>query len=362
MKKTPLAPEHAKLGVQYAEYCGWEMAARYGDPRQEYNAARHRAGLIDISNRGRIEIKGKNRIQFLHGLVSNDVKNLKPGAGVFASFLNLTGRILADCFIYAFAESFLIDLASSNREKIYKSLDKFSPAGDFVLNDLTESTALLTLQGPLSAKILSDLGASATAGLEDLQHADVEIAGRKATALKNSRTGEEGFDLLINNEDAQPVFAALLDAGAAPVGLDALDLLRLEAGIPEYGSDMDENIILLEAGLERAVSYTKGCFLGQETIAKIHHRGHDQTAKRLSGLVVRSDAAPAAGSKIYNKDGKEIGRVTSAAVSPAFGRPIALAYLRRDNFTPGQEHTIESEGNRLTAEVTQLPFYKKAAV
>jgi tRNA-modifying protein YgfZ len=334
---------------------------RYGDPIDEYNAVRTQAGIIDLSNRGRIEVSGKNRVQFLQGLVSNDIKALKLGQGVFAAFLNVTGRVLADCFIHALADSFLIDTAPGTRQKVFNNLDKFSPAGDFHVTDLTEATSLLALQGPQSAKHLSDLGATVY-NLNELQHSESEIAGRKLIVIKNSRTGEEGFDLFVSNENIDPVFKALVDGGATPVGLTAFNLLRLEAGHPEYGIDMDENIILLEAGLEKAVSYTKGCYLGQETIAKIHHRGHNQTAKRLAGLIIEDQTVPPSGAKIYNKENKEIGRITSAVFSPAFNQPIALAYLKRNNFEPGMEHTIDADGQKMIARVIELPFYRKAAV
>lgn len=325
----------------------------------EYKAVRERAGLIDISNRGRIEVKGKNSVQFLQGLVSNDVKALVPGQGVFSAFLNVTGRILADSFIYKIGEGFLIDVAPANGEKIYQSLAKFVPAGDFFVTDVTDETALLTLQGAQADDVLARAGVSAPPQAA-LQLIETTVAGHPVTLINNSRTGETGYDLVMAREHASAVRDALTQAGASLVGLDALNLLRLEAGLPEYGIDMDENIILLEAGLERAVSYTKGCYLGQETIAKIHHRGHNQTAKRLAGIVIDSATVPAAGAKVFNKDEREIGHITSSAHSPALDKPIALAYLRRDNFTPGQEHSIEHEGARVKATVVELPFYKRA--
>ncbi|MEW6730180.1 MAG: aminomethyltransferase family protein [Acidobacteriota bacterium] len=362
MKKTVLAAVQARSGAQFIEHQGWEIATDYGDRTKEYQAVRSGVGIIDLSHRGRIEITGKNRIQFLQGLVSNDIKTLKTGTGVIAAFLNVSGRVLADCFIYAVNDSFLIDTAAPTRERIYQSLAKFSPAGEFNVNDVTETTAFFSLQGPHSIKLLASLGARAVYNLNELEFAEIELAGKQLIALRNSRTGEEGFDLFVTCEQAVAVYEALLAGGAQPVGLSAFDLLRLEAGIPEYGIDIDETVIALEAGLERAISFTKGCYLGQETIAKIHYRGHDQTAKKLAGLVIEGESAPPIGAKIYNKDGKEIGHITSAARSPVVGKPIALAYLKRDNFTPGQEHTVEIADQRVIAKVTALPFYRKAAV
>src|SRR5882672_1268452 len=175
MTKTTLAPEHSRLGAEFMEQSGWDMVASYGDPNAEYKTVRNGVGITDLSNRGRIEITGKNRTQFLQGLVSNDIKSLKPGEGVFAAFLNVTGRVLADCFIYVIGESFLIDTSPATREKVYKMLEKFSPAGEFHVTDITEATSLLTLQGPKSAKIQADLGASAVYNLAEMQLAEVDI-------------------------------------------------------------------------------------------------------------------------------------------------------------------------------------------
>lgn len=359
MIKNALVAEHVRLGAAMTEQLGWEISTNYGNLTKEYQAVRTNVGIIDLSYRGRIEVSGKNRVQFLQGLVSNDVKTLQPGNGVYAAFLNITGRILSDCFIYAREDSILIDTPPAARERVYLNLDKFSPAGDFNVTDFTEATSLLTIQGPTAQRILASAGAGAVINLKELQLTETEINGRKLIVLKNSRTGETGFDLFMSNENTLPVFEALLSAGAEPVGLDAYNVLRLEAGIPEYSIDMDENIIALEAGLERAISYTKGCYLGQETIAKIHHRGKNQTAKKLAGLILEGNILPKAGNKIFNKDNREVGYITSAVESLHLHKPIAFAYLKRDNFTPGTHHQVDINGQKVNAEVVQMPFYHK---
>lgn len=357
MLKSALASQHSQLKAEFAEQLGWEMAAHYGDYWQEYQAVRNSVGVVDLSNRGRIEITGKNKVQFLHNLVSNDVKALQVGNGIFAAFLNMRGHVLSDCFIYMLENSILLDLPTSTREKIYYHLEKYSPAGEFNVTDITEATSLLSLQGPHSRPLLNKLGV--TTNLQELQLAEVLIADCRLTAVKHSRTGEEGYDLFIANENISTVFQALLKAGAKAVGLKAFDLLRIEAAVPEYGVDMDEEIILLETGLETAVSYTKGCYLGQEPIARIHHRGRDQTAKRLAGLVISGEDVPATKSKVFNKDGKEIGHITSAGFSPILNQVVALAYLKRNNFTVGLNHSVQFNGKGLAAEVSKLPFYNR---
>lgn len=359
MVKVALATEHAHLGAEPLEQLGWEMASHYGDKWQEYQAVRNNVGVIDLSNRGRIELTGKNKVQFLHNLVSNDIKSMQPGNGIFAAFLNIKGHILSDCFIYMLEDSVLLDTPASTREKIYFHLEKYSPAGEFNVTDITEASSLLALQGPHARPLLNRLGANNVNNLQELQLCETQIASHRLTVVKHSRTGEDGFDLFISNENITGVFNALIKAGATPVGLEAFNLLRIEAAVPEYGIDMDEDIILLETGLESAVSYTKGCYLGQEPIARIHHRGKDQTAKRLAGLVINSQDPPQAKAKVYNESGKEIGHITSSGLSPILNQVIALAYLKRNNFTVGLKHSVEINGSRVPAEVSKLPFYHR---
>lgn len=325
--------------------------------RAEYEAARNAVGLLNLSERGRIEVRGKNRVQFLHGLVSNDVKILKDGDGTYAAFLNATGRIHSDCFIYADGERFLIDTPASTRLWVYQSLAKFIPTGGFDVVDVTEQTALLSLQGPRSTELLAALGV--TEELSGLRCRHIELAGFDVLLSGISRTAEAGYDLMVSLEGKESLRQILVGAGATEVGAQTLEVLRIEAGIPEYGRDMDETIILLEAGLESAVSYKKGCYLGQETIAKIHHRGHDQTAKKLMGLLLEGEVVPEPGSKVFNGAGKEIGHITSSCYSPALARPIALAYLRRNNFEAGTRHSVDAGGVSLSAEVVKPPFLKR---
>ncbi len=323
----------------------------------EYDAVRNSVGLLDFSERGRIEVRGKNRVQFLHGLVSNDIKVLKDGDGTYAAFLNATGRVHSDCFIYADGERFLIDTPASTRLWVYQNLAKFIPAGGFDVMDITEQTVLLSLQGARSTELLAALGV--TEELSELKCRHIELAGFDVLLSRVSRTAEVGYDLMVCGDGKEALRQILVGAGATEVGAQTAEILRIEAGIPEYGRDMDETIILLEAGLESAVSYKKGCYLGQETIAKIHHRGHDQTAKRLMGLLLDGEVIPDPGSKVFNSAGKEIGYVTSSCYSPALARPIALAYLRRNNFEAGMRHSVDAGGVSLQAEVVKLPFLKR---
>jgi tRNA-modifying protein YgfZ len=361
MGQLALATQQAQLGAVWTTQGEWEIPASYGNARQEYQAVRQQAGLIDLSFRGRVRVAGKNGVQFLQGLVSNDVKALPPGQGLFATFLNVTGRVLSDCQIYKWEDHLLLDLPAITRDKIAQSLQRFVPAGDFEVTDLTTTTSLLSLQGPQSATVLSQISELTLAQLQQLpalHFLTTTIAHQAVTIIAQPQLATTGYSLLLPNEAAAAVLAAIIAAKVSPVGWEAYNLLRLEAGLPLYGTDFDEQTIVLEAGLEKAVSYNKGCYVGQETVAKIHYRGHNQTARRLAGLVIDGcdQVVPPPQTKVQNSQGKEIGYLTSTAYSPALQKPIALAYLRREQFTPGQVHTLLTTPPT-TATVVALPFF-----
>jgi glycine cleavage system T protein len=360
MTSLALATEQAQLGAVWTTHGEWQIPAYYSNPTQEYQAIRQQAGLIDLSFRGRLKVAGKNGVQFLQGLVSNDVKALNIGQGIFAAFLNVTGRVLSDCYIYKWADYLLVDLPANTREKISQSLQRFVPAGDFEVTDLTTSTSLLSLQGPQAALVLSQISQTPLEQLQNLaalQFITSNIANQEVTIIAQPQLAASGYLLLVANSAASAILAAILAAKVLPVGWEAYNLLRLEAGLPLYGVDFDDTTIILEAGLENAVSYNKGCYLGQETVAKIHYRGHNQTARRLAGLVIDSaNDPPPPQTKVQNAQGKEIGYLTSTGYSPALNKPIALAYLRREQFTPGQVHNLMTTPP-LTATVVALPFF-----
>ena len=359
MASTPLRPVHAAAGAQFADE---EALPRdYDDAAAEYRAIREGVAVIDLSPAGKLEASGKNAVQFINGLVTNDVKSLRPGDGTLAAFLNVQGKVVAICRFYQTGDHLLIELDAAARSKVYQNLSRFVPAGEFLINDVTGRDALVSLQGPRSPALIAALTGEPAAEPE-YKFAARRIDGRPVSVATHSRAGERGFDLFIPAETATEVWGAILargaEFGARAVGQDALEIARIEAGIPREGVDVNENYILLEAGYERAVSYTKGCYLGQEIIARIHWRG--QPAKRLTGLLVEAPEAPPRGAELYAADGKRVGEVTSSTHSPALGRPVALGYVHRYYLTPGTTLTVKREAVELgRAEVTALPFTAK---
>jgi len=334
----------------------------YGDLRGEYDAIRGGVAVIDFSATGKLQLSGKNSTQFLNGLVSNDVKSLQAGDGVLAAFPNIQGKLLALCRIYNLATYLLLELDAANREKILKNLSRFVPAGEFFVTDVSDHFALFSLQGPRSAELIEALTDQPIDDERQYKIIERQVAEAQVFIASHSRCGETGFDLFVPAEFARKTLETILSRGAVfgarQAGSEAFEIARIEAGVPREGADAGESYIVLESELESAVSYTKGCYLGQEVIARIHWRG--QPAKRLRGLLIDADQPPAPGTEIYASDGKKVGEITSSARSFALDRFIALGYAHRYYLTPGTEFTLKQGGSELgRAELVELPFVKK---
>ncbi|MFQ5896404.1 MAG: aminomethyltransferase family protein, partial [Nitrospinota bacterium] len=285
-----------------------------------------------------------------------DVASLKEGEGTYATFLTRLGKIVADLALYRRPDHVLSEVAPGHVPRLIKALDHYIIMEDVTLEDLTESLGLLGLHGPECWKV-AGRSAPSPSDLPEYGHREVELGGVRALAARRSYTGEEGLDLFAEPAALPALWAALRGAGASPVGLVALDVLRLEAGVPLFGVDMDERVNPMQAGLEeRAISFTKGCYVGQEVVAKIKYLG--QVNRGLVGLTLEGEEAPPPRSKVLGR-GKEVGELTSAARSPALGRVIALGYLHRDFMEPGSEVTVQIDGGSRPARVTALPFYRR---
>jgi len=365
-RKSPLDDTHSRLNAHMAVCDGWTVPESFGDELFEYAVVRERgAGLNDLSPRGRFLVIGSEAVQFLNGLITNDMKTLDENRWMPAAFPNVQGRLLASVRVVRYkddptggksAASFLIDTEAATHSNVLKTIERFTLAGDFRVVDVTAGTALISVQGKRAAEIIRFVLGNAAA--ETLQGGAPQIDWQheELTVLHATHSGEDGFDLLVKAEEARSLWNALQDAGARPVGNKALDTLRIEAGIPVYGKDMDETNVVTETGLDDSVSYTKGCYIGQEIIARIKYRGH--VAKKLSGLVFEQTANPAQGWKVLSLDDKEIGGVTSTIYSPHLGRTIALCYLKYDYLTPGTEVKVIHENREFAARVTTLPFIR----
>ncbi len=357
IKRSAAYEAQRARGAVFSHYSGWELAESFGDLASEHAAVRRAAGLIDFSFRGKLEASGRHRVRFLHNMLSNDIQGLAPGSGCYAALLDAKGHLIADIVVHSLPETILLELDPQVKGKARELLARYIIADRVDFRDVSDDYAILSLQGPRAGEILARLLDEPPPSSGPYQHFEREVSGIKARIVAIDRTGSGGFDLWAGAQDAPRLWDILLDAGSPlglqPVGMAAYEVLRVEAALPIIGIDMDESNLPLEAGLDRAISYTKGCYLGQEVVARLHYRGH--VNKKLVGIEIDSQEVPRRGDKLF-KDGREVGWITSAVRSLSLGRPIALAYVRREAMAEGTEVAVRGEAFEAKARVARTPF------
>ncbi len=327
-------------------------------PTADYDRARTGAALFDVSDRGKVELTGLDAPSFLHNLSTNDVLNLPLGAGCEAFFTTAKAKVIAHALIYHVRvaggkDALWLDVAPGQAQRLIQHLDHFLIAERVEMADRTADFAQFHLAGPKAHAVLEKALGESMPDLEPLQHMERTV-GINATChiRRNDPLGVPGYDLVCLRERADEVQQVMIAGGAALGGPDTYEVLRVEAGTPVYGSDIDENRFAVEVGRTDAICYTKGCYLGQEPIVMARDRaGHVNRAfrgLRLSGPAI-------AGSKLLAADGKEVGVVTSAVVSPRLG-PIGLGYVRRGHEEPGTELTVGPDAGGPVAMVAGLPM------
>jgi folate-binding protein YgfZ len=334
------------------------------DPAAEHRAVMTAAGLMDRSILGRVTVTGRDRVAFLQGMLTNDVKALQPGQGCPAAFLDAVGKVVSLLTVYVLEDRVLLELPAGSTGTFLQAIDKFLISEKAYFEAADDAYAILSLQGPKAGETLSRL-AGASIDLGAYAHAEMSIAGGQVRVARRSDAVTGGFHCWTAAEHAPALRKALLDAGAVSVGAAVADVLRVEAGIPEYGKDVDEGVILPETRLDAFWSYTKGCYIGQETVARVKYRGHIN--RGLSGLVLEGERVPSHGDPVVAVDtpvntpvNTEVGRVTSAVFSLALGRPVALGYVRREHFEPGSALSVRIGDTLTGARVAELPFVKPA--
>ncbi|MGH7826525.1 MAG: aminomethyltransferase family protein [Candidatus Binatia bacterium] len=356
-KQLPLSEFHGSNGAVFAERDGWLLPIHFGKATAEYKAVRSTAGLIDRCHRGLLQLTGPDRLSFLQGMLSNDLREIGPGEGQYATLLNQQGKVLADVRVLCSQNSFYLDLWEITKDKIVEHLNRYLVADEVEIADRSEGYGIISIQGPHSEKFLQTLLGQAELPKGPLQHAIVEIDGAKSCVVRSSHTAETGFDLIVPKSALKNVAQRSTEIGkqfsAAWVGEEAQNILRVEAGIARYGVDFTEDNLLLEVGLDHAVSFKKGCYLGQEVVERIRSRGH--VNKRLVGLIIDSEVETGGGDRITVSD-REVGTITSTVFSPALKRRIALGYIHKDHWDPGTSVTIRHQDRQIQAMVAVLPF------
>jgi folate-binding protein YgfZ len=341
---------------------GWQIVQTFSSGDSEYWALEKTAGLVDLSSSGIFELRGDDRTRFLHGMVTNDIKSLAPGGGCHAAFLSPQGRMTADLHVFCAEDSLILTTEPAMREKLGPALRKYIIGDRPLLLDRSEELALLSLQGPRATVLLSKMLEEPLSLERPYDHFEGTLAGVRIRICRVHRTSAGGCDLIVEQRGLSLVWDLILASGkndqVQPAGFESFNVHRIKAGIPWYGLDMDERTLPIEAGLEKdAISFNKGCYIGQESVARITYRGH--VNRKLVGLSLSGSQPPSNGDKI-SKDGQEVGWVTSSAYSPSLKIAIALGYLRRELLEPGTTVSIESGDGLVGAEVTPLPFPQKS--
>jgi folate-binding protein YgfZ len=352
---------HHGLGARFTEVNGCEVVDNYGDAPAEYAALRETCGAFDLSFRGRLCLTGADRVRFLNGQVTNNVKDLRAGEGCYAALVTAKGKLQSDLNIFSLPAELLLDFEPGLAGSVAERLEKFIVADDVQVVDAAVYYGLLSVQGPQAEAAVRSLALAAEVPAKPMSFTTARDETLGEIYLMNQpRAGASGFDLFVPVASLGAVLDKLIAAarqtGGRACGWHALETARIEAGIPRFGADMDESNLAPEAGIEeRAISYSKGCYIGQEVIARI--RTYGQVAKSLRGLRLADDlkSLPAKGDKLFHGD-KEAGYITSAVASPKLKANIALGYVRREANEIGVELTLRTAGGDTAAKIVALPF------
>lgn len=360
-RKGLLCDIHLASGATMGEWYGWEMPSHYAHADEEHDVVRSRVGIIDLSSHGAITVGGSEGEKFLQGLVTNDVKVLGVGEIIDAAFLTGHGKVRALCRILRREDGFMIINDPQSHDKIFKYVFPFSYAGDFQVADVSDEYRMLSLQGPASIALLKEVSFEPVPDLNVNKSFQTTIAGYHCTLTGSNRTGETGIDLLVQSKALKDVWEFLMLKGefhgVRPFGQAALDSLRIEAGKLVYGIDVDETNMMLETGLKDSVSFTKGCYTGQEAVAMATYRGH--VSKQIAGLRIEEGDLPRHGDKILVDD-KEVGSITSSTASKTIGGVISLGYVKYGFNEIGKHATIVGADATSRATIVALPFYDRS--
>ncbi len=352
---SPLQRLHRQAGAVFGQWQGQSVPLRFGDVADEYRAVRERAGIIDWVTCGAIEVRGVDRVAFLHNLLTQDIKRLAPGR---AALVTPTAKVLADLLVVAESDAHWLLTDRSRVETVRATLDRYVISEVVELIDRSNELTTLAIQGPASSRVLHAAFPRTCQPEGPLTHLRVEDNGASLLVVEATITGQAGYVLLVPIDRAAELWQRLLtagrDFGAMPVGWDALNALRIESGIAWYGADIDESNLLPETGLERdAISEAKGCYVGQEIIARMLTYG--SANRKLMGLLIDGEIVPVIASPIM-KDSETIGTVTSACWSFALRRPIAMGYVKRPLYEPGNRVDIVAGDARLASTIVARPI------
>ena len=358
LKETPLREVHLELGGRMVGFAGWDMPIRYGSILEEHQAVREAAGVFDISHMGQFFVEGGEAVDWLDGLLTNNVDNLEEGKGHYTFLLNEEGGIIDDLILYRLqGESFLLVVNAARSAEDFAWLKAHNKEGVVALQDRSEEMAGIAVQGPRATDVyFRMMGGRTLPGRNGVD--DFEMEGQRILVCRTGYTGEDGFELFCGVGGGAHWFRSTLDDGARACGLGARDSLRLEMCYPLNGSDLSPERTPLEAGLGFFVDLEKESFVGREALAAQKSNG---LTERLAAVKCLEPGPPIRpGCAVLDREGHELGRLTSGTLSPSLGVGIGLAYLPWEAARVGAALAVEVRGRMIPAEVVKKPFYKKA--
>jgi len=340
----------ASSGADFGEYAGARTPASFGSPAEELEALRSGAAVYDLSWRGKLVVTGEDRVRWMNGMVTSNVRDLQSQHGNFGYILNPQGRIQADAAVFQRGDYLLLISEMAQLPRIKEYFDRYIIMDDVEVSDVSEKLASIGVGGPKAAEIIGAAGLMPKA-LTPGEVLDATFQGLGFTISRSPIEINDGYEVWFAPENFSVIWDALVSAGAKPVGSQAVEWLRVLKGLPRVGEDIGERELVQETGQEYALHYAKGCYIGQEIVERVHSRGN--VNRILSGLVVDGEVAPENGARILDGE-KTMGEVKSSAVIPIAGsaKTIALAYLRREISSPGTRLKI----GELNATVVALPF------
>lgn len=363
MKQSRLHEHHKRQGASFEEVTGWNVPLHYVDVEAEHRAVRQSVGLADLSHRGKARVTGEDRVKWLQSVISNDILPLQRGQGCYSSFLTHKGKMLTYFRVYMQADAVMLEDVGEIGDATYSALRKFLLYGTKAkMENCVESWGLLLISGPKANLVVKAAFGTDVEDLKPVNFIEATIGGQNALVIRTEETGEQDIEILIPADGLVPAWERVIEAGKPhgikPFGSEAREALRVEAGIPKAGPDLNEEIVPPEANLEaKAFSLSKGCYPGQEVVARMDTYG--SVRRKMVGLVMKDQSIPPHGAKLFSGE-REVGWVSSATFSPQLNAPIAFAFPLRDFTAPDTELTVDVDGMRLPVTVKALPFYNRS--
>ena len=350
MKNKNLSTVHKESGAKVENIFGWDIPISYIDPIQEHLICRKDAILVDLSHYGKIEFTGHDASTFLQGMVTNDVLSLEDGQGKYATFLTRQGKIISDLYLYKNKEKFQAILPPGENSNFISSIEQFIIMEEIEIEDFSDSFSMFGVFGPNASNFLEDYACLPISSHEYIKHENIEI-------IKELWTGETGYLVIVQTEEAVDLWKKLTAKGIQSAGLKAFESLTLESGIPLFGSELGPNINPMQAFIDKeAIDFEKGCYIGQEVIAKIKYIG--QVNKGLVGIEISDEQVPEKNSKLLI-DKEEVGSITRSNFSPSTNRIIAMGFVQKKAMAIGTKINILSGNKEISGTVVKLPFLNK---